>query len=158
PGFTTVAILTLAIGIGATTAIFGAVNALLLRQLPYAEPDRLMAVSLTTPANGPRKARDDMVWSYPKYLVFRDAQTIFSNLSLYTPQVFTVTSGDIEQLRGEWIGAQYFRTLGVGVIRGRDFDASIDAQPGASKLAIISNGLWQRRFDADPAIVGKTIE
>ena len=94
PGFTAVAVLTLAIGIGGTTAIFSAVNALLWRRLPYAAPEQLMTVSLTMPAGRGLRARDDMVWSYPKYTVFRDAQSIFSDLSLYTPQRFTVTSGD----------------------------------------------------------------
>ncbi len=93
PGFTAVAVLTLAIGIGGTTAIFSAVNALLLRRLPYATPEQLMTVSLTSPAQGGIRARDDMVWSYPKYAVFRDAQSVFSNISLYTPQQFTITSG-----------------------------------------------------------------
>jgi putative ABC transport system permease protein len=158
PGFTAVAMLTLAIGIGGTTAIFSAVNALLLRRLPYVAPEQLMTVSLTMPAIGGLRARDDMVWSYAKYAVFRDAQSIFSDLALYTPQRFTVTSGDVELVQGEFVGARYLRTLGLAPVRGRDFDPAIDAHAGAERQAIISSALWQRRYNADPSIVGKTLD
>src|SRR5437868_13545354 len=83
PGFTLVAVLTLAIGIGANTAIFSAVDALLVRPLPFPAPHELMRVSLTTPREGDHPAVDDMVWSYPKFVVFRDAQTVFRDLSLW---------------------------------------------------------------------------
>jgi putative ABC transport system permease protein len=159
PGFTAVAVLTLAIGIGGTTAIFSAVNALLLRRLPYAAPEQLMSVSLTMPAIGGLRARDDMVWSYAEYTVFRDAQSVFSDLSLYTPpQRFTVTSGAVELVQGEFVGARYLRTLGLAPVQGRDFDPSIDAHAGAERQVIISYGLWQRRYNADPSIVGKMLD
>lgn len=159
PGFTAVAVLTLAIGIGGTTAIFSAVNALLLRRLPYAAPEQLMTVSLTTPAHGGLRARDDMVWSYAKYAMFRDAQSVFSDLSLYTPpQRFTVTSGAAEPIQGEFVGARYLRTLGLAPVRGRDFDPGIDAHGGAERQVIISHALWQRRYNADPNIVGKILD
>jgi predicted permease len=158
PAFTTIAVLTLAIGIGATTAIFSAVNTLLLRRLPYAAPEQLMAVSLTTPPSGTRAGREDMVWSYPKFLIFRDAQKIFSDLSLYSLQQFTATSGEVELLRGEFVGATYLSTLGLTTSRGRDFDRAVDAHPGAERQAIISHALWERRFNADPNIIGKTID
>jgi predicted permease len=159
PGFTAVAVLTLAIGIGGTTAIFSAVNALLLRRLPYAAPEQLMTVSLTSPAFGGQRARDDMVWSYPKYEVFRDAQSVFSDLSLYTPpQRLTVTSGAAELIQGELVGARYLRTLGLAPVRGRDFDPGIDAHGGAERQVIISYSLWQRRYNADPNIVGKSLD
>src|SRR5678815_2070222 len=122
PGVTAVAGITLAVGIGGTTAIFSAVNALLLRRLPYAAPEQLMTVSLTMPAIGGLRARDDMVWSYPKFAVFRDAQSMFSDLSLYIPQRFTITTGDVELVQGEFVGARYLRTLGLAPVRGRDFD------------------------------------
>src|SRR4029079_16908133 len=78
PAFTAVAVLTLAIGIGATTAIFSAVNVMLLRPLPYDRPDAMLTLSLVAPASGTQKVNDQLVWSYPKYTTFRDAQQMFS--------------------------------------------------------------------------------
>ena len=158
PGFTAVAVLTLAIGIGGTTAIFSAVNALLLRRLPYTAPEQLMTVSLTAPAHDGMRAHDDMVWSYPKYAMFRDAQSVFSNVSLYTPQQFTITSGQVELIQGEFVSARYLRTLGLVPIWGRDFDPAIDAHPDAERQIIISYSLWQRRYGGDTSIVGKTVD
>ena len=158
PAFTAVAVLTLAIGIGATTAIFSAVNTLILRRLPYASPEQLMALSLTTPDSPRQKGRDDMVWSYPKFTLFRDAQSVFSDLAVYSIQQLTATSGDVERLGMEFVGATYLRTLGVAPIRGRDFDPTLDAHASAEKQAILSYALWQRRYNADPSVIGKTID
>ncbi len=157
PAFTIVAVLTLAIGIGGTTAIFSAVNVLLLRPLPYARPDELMNLTLIVPSRGVRPANDHMVWSYPKYTAFRDAQRVFEQLSLYSAYQFIMTSGDVERVPGEYIGATYFRTLGVPVVRGRDFDGSID-RPDAPAQTILSYALWERRYNADPTIIGHTID
>ncbi|HEY4129586.1 MAG TPA: ABC transporter permease, partial [Gemmatimonadaceae bacterium] len=158
PGFTLVAVLTLAIGIGGTTAIFSAVNVLMLRPLPYARPDELMNLTLVTPGSGTRPSNDHMVWSYPKYTAFRNAQTIFSDLSLYSDYQFILTSDDVERIAGEFVGATYFRTLGVPVARGHDFDRSLDNAPGAPHQIILSNALWERRYNADPTIIGRTID
>ncbi len=155
---TAVAVLTLAIGIGGITAIFSAVDALLWRRLPYAAPEDLMTVSLTMPAIGGLRARDDMVWSYAKYDVFRDAQSIFSDLSLYMPQRFSMTSGDVELAQGELVGGRYLRTLGLAPVQGRDFDPGIDAHAGAERQAIVSYALWQRRYGGDPGIVGRVLD
>jgi predicted permease len=165
PSFTAVAVLTLAIGIGATTAIFSAVNTLLFRPLPFTSPDELMNLWLTTPkkggpggGGGPRKGSDHMVWSYPKFTVFRNAQTSFSSLAVYSGMQTTITSGDVELIRGEFVGATYLRTLGLPVARGHDFDPSLDSGPGAPRQAVLSYALWQRRFNLDPSIVGRTID
>src|SRR4029079_18149525 len=91
PVFTAVAVTTLAIGIGATTAIFSAVNALLLRSLPYANPDELMKVSTVMPGKGDRPTNFDQRWSYPKFTFFRDAQRAFSELALYEDMQATLT-------------------------------------------------------------------
>jgi predicted permease len=158
PAFTTVAVLTLAIGIGATTAIFSAVNALLLRPLPFDKPDELMGVTLVTPARPGRPSIGEMVWSYPKSRVFRDNQRVFSQLALYSGEQFNLTSGDVERVWGESVSATYLATVGVKTAVGRDFPLDQDAHPNAPRLALIGDALWQRRFNADPAIVGKTID
>jgi hypothetical protein len=158
PAFTTMAVLTLAIGIGATTAIFSAVNALLLRPLPYTKPDELMKITLVKPPRGDRPMTDDMVWSYPKFTAFRAAQRTFSSLALYTDEQFTLTSGDVELIRGESIGATLFRTLGVHVTRGRDFDPSIDAHPGAPREAVLNYRLWEQRYKADLSVLEKKMD
>jgi hypothetical protein len=126
PAFTLVAVLTLAIGIGATTAIFSAVDVLLLRPLPYARPDELMNVSLVTPNRPGFPSTDAMYWSYPKYRVFRDAQRAFSDLALYSNFQFTFGSTDPERVRGEFVGARYLRVLGLAPMRGRDFEPAVD--------------------------------
>jgi len=160
PVFTAVVVLTLGVAIGATTAIFSAVDALILRPLPFREPDRLMHVSLTTPDLPTRKGNDDGVWSYPKFLVFRQTQTVFDDLALYGEAQFNISMGsssEAERVRGEWITRGYLPTLGLSVGRGRNFSAA-DDHPGAPREVIISNALWQRRFNADPGIVGRVVD
>jgi putative ABC transport system permease protein len=159
PGFTAIAVLTLAIGIGATTAIFSAVHAIILRPLPFADPDRLMRISLTMPADGPnRPARDDMVWSYPKFTMLRDAQTTFQDMAVYSPTLVSITNGEAERVRAEFIGFRYLALLGVAIQRGRNFGPEADS-PGAGRREIVlSDALWRRRFGADPAIAGKVLD
>ena len=157
PAFTAVAVLTLAIGIGATTTIFSAVNAMLLRPLPYDRPDELMKVSLVAPTVGDKKGSDQVVWSYPKYTVFRDAQQSFYENAVFSFRPVVLTTGDVERLAAETVGATYFRTLGLKPIIGRDFDRSIDAHPDAPKELILGWSLWQRRYNANPAVIGQTI-
>src|SRR5688500_6201757 len=159
PGFTIIAIVTLAIGIGANTAIFSAVNALLLRPLPFAEPDRLMKVSLTSPATARQPAHDDRVWSYPKFAVFRDAQTVFQDISLWSDVQHTVTlAGEAERAAVEFVGARYLPTLGVQPAQGRNFLPDEDRHGDGPKVAILGDAFWKRRFNADPAVLGKTIQ
>lgn len=158
PAFTALAVATLAIGVGATTAIFSAVNALLLRPLPFPDPDALVKVTLVTPSRTGFPSTDQMVWSYPKFVVFRDAQRLFSDLAVYASAQVTLTTGDVERVRAEDVGATYLRTLGLTPLRGRDFDRAVDASAGAHREVLISEALWQTRFAADPSIVGKTID
>jgi len=160
PAFTAVVVLTLGVGLGATTAIFSAVDALILRPLPYREPDQLMHVSLTTPDLPTRKGTDDGVWSYPKFLLFRQTQTVFEDLALYSEAQFNISmgaAGEAERVRGEWITRGYLPTLGLGVERGRNFSVA-DDRPGAPHEVLISDALWQRRFNADPATIGRVID
>src|SRR5262245_1668165 len=158
PAFTAIAVLTLAIGIGATTSIFSAVNVLLVRRLPYAKPEELMKISLVVPAAHGRNLREDLVWSYPKFTAFRNAQHVFGDMSLYASNQYTITSGDVELIRGEQVGAMYLRTLGVVPARGRDFERSVDDHASAERQTIITRAFWERRYNADPDIVGKTID
>jgi predicted permease len=158
PTFTAVAVLTLAIGIGANTAIFSAVNAMLLRPLPFAEPARLMSVSLVVPPRGDDPLRDDMVWSYPKATVFRNAQTIFEPPSLYLNLQFTVRTADgAAREEGELTDANYLRTLGVQPSLGRNFAEDEAARPGGARVAMISDAYWKRRYNADSSVVGGTL-
>ncbi|MEP7348040.1 MAG: ABC transporter permease, partial [Gemmatimonadaceae bacterium] len=163
PGFTAVAILTLAIGIGANTAIFGAVNALLLRPLPFKEPERLMEISLSRAGDGgvgtsSSPATETAPWSWPKFTLFRDGQQSFSEVALWTDGQVTLTSGDAERVYAEEVSARYLATLGVRPMVGRDFPVEEDAHPGATRLVVISHALWSRRFNADPATIGQPID
>ena len=151
PGFTAIAVLTLGIGIGANTAIYSAVDALLLRSLPFAEPGRLFDIVQTSSEDG------TAVWSYPKYRFFRDAQRSYSSLAAHSASQIIITGAEPERVPIEEVTAEYLKTLGVRVARGRDFPAELDAQPGARRVALISDALWQRRFNADPGVVGKTL-
>jgi putative ABC transport system permease protein len=158
PGFTAVAVLTLGIGIGGTTAIFSVVDAMLLRPLPFREPDRLLRVGLVMPPRDGEARRDDMVWSMPKYAVFRDEQRVFQSLGLYTESQTTITGGgNAERLRAEEVSAGYFPTLGVETIAGHGFLAEDDAHPGAPKVAVLGHALWTRRFNADSSAIGQTL-
>jgi len=159
PAFTAVAVLTLAIGIGANTAIFSAVNALLLRPLPFPHPERLMKVSLTVPARNGMPARSDMVWSYPKFTAFRDAQHLFADITLYTDDQNTIAGdGDAERIRTELADSRYLPTLGIQPAMGRNFLPEEDLHPDGPRVAILSDALWQRRFNADPQVLGKVID
>src|SRR5205823_3538825 len=111
-----------------------AVDALILRPLPYREPGRLMHVSLTTPDLPMRKGTDDGVWSYPKFLMFRQTQTVFDDLALYGEAQFNITTGadEAERVRGETITRGYLPTLGLSVERGRNFSPA-DDHPGAPR-------------------------
>ncbi|HTJ24486.1 MAG TPA: ABC transporter permease [Gemmatimonadaceae bacterium] len=157
-GFTATVSLTLAVGIGATTSIFSALNALLLRPLPYARADELMKVTLVTPGRGAVHGSDEMVWSYPKYAVFRDGQRAFTDVSAYAPNDFTLTSGEVERIHGETITSHYLPVLGVRAELGGNFASDIDAHGDARREALISDVLWKRRFNADPRIVGQIID
>ena len=151
PGFTAIAVLTLGIGIGANTAIYSAVDALLLRALPFADPGRLFDIVQTSGDDG------ISVWSYPKYKFFRDAQHSYTSLAAHSSSQIIITGAEPERVAIEEVTGQYLTTLGVQVARGRDFPAEIDAAPGARRVALISDALWQRRFNADPGVVGKSL-
>lgn len=157
PAFSVVAVLTLAIGVGATTALFSAVNVLILRPLPYARPDELMKVTLVLPAEAQHPTLTPG-FAYPTFAAIRDAQRGFTDLAGYFAKQATLTSGDVERVNGEYVSASYLRTLGLTPAVGRDFDRSLDTRGGAAHETIISYRLWQSRFTADPSIIGRSIE
>ncbi len=135
PGFTVVAVLTLAIGIGANTAIFSAVNAMLLRPLPFREPARLMALNLARPAMGSEPARDALPWSYPKFATLREAQTVFSDVALSMEYQGTMTGGEEpERFVDEMVGARYLPLLGIQPALGRNFLPDEDVTPGTAHV------------------------
>jgi putative ABC transport system permease protein len=161
PGFAVVAVLTLAIGIGGNAAIFSAVNALLVRPLPFAAPEELVQVGTTAPAFGDRPARVGGRWSYPKFATFRDAQTVFRDLAPWTEGQWTLRGEEeAERVRGEVVGARYLATLGVRPALGRDFLAEEDRYPGGgdARVVLISDALWSRRFNADPGALGRALD
>lgn len=152
PGFAVVAVFTLAIGIGANTAIFSAVDALLLRALPFNNPSRLSDIALTSTSGGPTQ------WSWPKFQVYRNAQRSYSSVALTATMPATLTGADPDRISIESVTAAYLTTLGVRITMGHDFPAEQDSISGdAPKRALLSNSLWQRRFQADPNVVGKFI-
>ena len=151
PGFTAVAIITLALGIGANTAIFSVVNGVLLRPLPYPEPERLMMIWERTKEFGRNSV------AYPNYLDWRREQRSFTDIAAFRTDDFNFTgSGQPEHLDGLEISADLLPVLGVNPFLGRNFLPQEDRE-GAGGAVMLSYGLWMRRFGADPAILGKAI-
>jgi predicted permease len=151
PGFTFVAVLTLALGIGANTAIFSVVNAVLLRPLPYHDPDRLVTASPY------RHATDGYTVISPDFLDWRAQSQSFEQIAAYTSGTADLTGiGEPERLTAGLVSADLFATLGVTPALGRGFTTAED-QPNGAPAVILSNNLWQRRFGADPQMIGRTI-
>ena len=148
---TAIIVVVLALGIGANTAIFSVVNAALLRPLPYADPDKLVRLSEDSPQV------PQMSISYPNFLDWREQNKVFSGIAAMQFRSLNLTGKDEpERLAGRAVSAELFDVLGVKPALGRSFAPEED-RPGASPVCIISNGLWQRRFGSDPALVNKQI-
>src|SRR5262247_3032040 len=157
PGFTLIAVLTLALGVGANTAIFSVINTLMLRPLPYREPDRLMKVYQAEP--DPAKGMLPSIWSYPRFEVLRDQSRSFTAVAAVAQLQNNLTgANEPERLQVEMVSASYFPMLGVEAVAGRAFTEEEDRTPGANLAAMISFSLWQRRFGGDVQAIGKTIE
>ena len=154
PAFTFVAVVTLALGIGANTAIFSIVNAVLLRPLPFPEPDRLMyVVSMGQRANG---TLAEGAISYPDFFDWRSGNHVFSSLACYHPDDFTLTG--IQQplhLPGVTVSSDFFSVLGVSPMMGRGFRPE-EEKPG-SRVVVLSHELWQSVYGGDANIVGRAI-
>src|SRR5262245_11781634 len=149
-GFTSIAVLTLSLGIGANTAIFSVVNALLLRPLPYAEPERLVLLSSTRA--GARHSA-----SYPNYADWRERAQSFEGMAIGWSQNFTLTGGDkAVRVPGYAVNWNFFPLLRVQPQLGRMFTEADDTY-GAARTVIVSHGFWQRRFGGELNVIGQTL-
>jgi len=158
PGFAAIAILILAVGIGATTAIFSVVNAALLRPLPFREPERLMSVFLRMPVQY-GSGEIDMSWSYPKYQTFLTTRRTFSDAAIHMPLALTVGGDDgAERVLGESVSAHYFTILGLTPQRGRFFLDSEDRPSGGDRSVVISDAYWRERFGGAESAIGSTLD
>jgi hypothetical protein len=151
PVFTLVAVATLALGIGANTAIFSVVNAVLLRPLPYADPDRLVWMT-------ERHEQIPTRWiSYPNFLDWRERSQSFEAMATIRGWQMTLTgSGEAQSVSARMVTADYFRVMRAQPLLGRDFSSEED-KFGSPRVAMLSHAFWQTQFGGDPEIVGKTI-
>ena len=152
PGFAAVAVLSLALGIGANTSIFSVVNAALLRPLPVTEPDRLVFVF-----NG-NTAEPWGVSSYPDYQDYRDQNEVFSGMLTYSSITLSARVEDqTDLISGSIVSGNFFDVLGLRAALGRTFAPEEDKTPNTHPVAVISHGLWQQRFGGDPNIIGQQL-
>jgi len=152
PGFVIAAVATLALGIGANSAIFSVVNAVLLRPLPYPDPDRLV---LVWERNVPRHQETNVV-NPQNYLDWNDRSKSFSGLALLVWSQLTFTGDSPEIIQGRAVTANFFDVMGVPLAMGRGFTQA-EALPGGPSVIVLSDGLWRRRFGADRGVVGRSV-
>jgi predicted permease len=153
PGFTVVAMLGLALGIGANVALFSVVNSVFLRPLPYQEPDRLVRLSSTNAAQDLTRVG----FSYTRFLAVQESQQVFSAMALSAGNAFTLTGrGDPEQLIGLHASAALLPTLGLQPEIGSNFSDAQD-RPGGEHVVLISSTLWQQRFNRDRSALGQSL-
>ena len=152
PGFVLVAVVTLALGIGANTAIFSLLNTVLLRPLPVDHPEQIVSVSV-------RGKNDSMLaFSYPNYIDVRDRNEVLSNLLLYRFAPLSLSKdGNNQRIWSYEVSGNYFDTLGVRAIKGRTFSPEEDRTKLSHPVVVVSYTGWQRRFASDPNLVGKEI-
>src|SRR5262245_12409978 len=153
PGFTLIAVLTLALGIGANTAIFSVVNGVLLRQLPYEEPERLALIRQQALSHG----LESLPIAASEFTDYRNQTQSFTHLTAFDTADFNLTGGDLpERVSGARVSASLFPLLGVKPQLGRTFSAD-ENEPGRNNVVLLSHALWSRRFAADPGIIGGTL-
>src|SRR5262245_44760238 len=158
PGFTLVAVATLALGIGANTAIFSVINAILLRPLPYPQADRLVFLTEWS------EQVPEMSFSVANLKDVRDQNTVFESLVGFNGANFILsgtgaagsTTGEAERVNGRQVTSGMFATLGKQPILGRAFGPD-EEKPGAQGVVLLGEGYWERRFGRDPSVVGKTL-
>ncbi len=155
PGFTAIVVLSLALGIGANTAIFSLVNAMLLRPMPVDDPSRLVAIGTTSPSWG--NLVDGI--SYPDLLDFRKQDIGLSDLMGSAGRPLSVTDGEKPELIwGEIVTGNFFSGLGIHPVLGRGFLPEEDRVPGEKAVCVLSYNYWHRRFESDPNIIGRSIK
>ena len=160
PAFTAVAVLTLALGIGANTAIFSVVNGVLLRPLPYASPDRIVRVYTAFRGSGTLR----YAMSQPEFMDYKSLTPVFENAAAYTGAPLTLTAGcatangacEPERVRGIAATRDLLPVLGVAPVRGRNFEGD-DGRQGREPVVIVSHALWQNRFGGDPSLLGRSL-
>jgi len=151
PGVTLVAVVTLALGIGANTAIFSVINGVLLRPLPYKNPERLVALWEKVPTHGQWRTAP------ANFLDWKKQSTVFEGMSAYGGSAMTLTGiGEPEQLLGTRVSDGYFSVVGVEPRIGRAF-LSEEHEAGKGQVVILGDGLWKRRFGSDPNVVEKSV-
>jgi predicted permease len=156
PGFTIVVILTLALGIGANTAIFSLTDQVLLRLLPVKAPERL--VVLDGPGAFRGRTFNNGTFSYPMYRDFRERNTVFDGVLARFPAPLTLmTNGQAERVSSELVSGNYFDVLGVRAHVGRTFTADDDQTPGGHPVVMLSHNYWTRRFGADPGVLNRSL-
>jgi len=152
PSFTLIAALTLALGVGANTAIFSVVNAVLIRPLPYPEPDRLVFIYNYTTSFYPKMGLMDA-----EFLRLRDQERSLENVSLYTSTTYTLTGmGEPERVSSGTASGDFFAALGARMALGRSFRLEEEPQ-GQDKVVILSHGFWQRKFGGNPSVLGQSL-
>ena len=155
PGFTAVVVLTLALGIGANTAIFSFLDRIFLRQLSVDRPNELVKVEYLSESGG--SVYSD--FNYPLYASFRDQSGVFSGLAAYSSwrSVNLGIGESTEQAAGMYVSDNYFSVLGVKPVLGRTFIPTDDRRPSSDPVAVISHELWRRKFAGDKRVLGQTI-
>ena len=156
PGFTAAAVLSLALGIGANTAIFSLLDQVLLRPLPVRDPQRLVLLNWHGESYGPSMSND--VLSYPLYRDLRDRNQVFSGVLGYHHTTFGVGyQGQVERVPGEIVSGNYFDVLGIGAAFGRMLSPGDDRVPGGHPVAVLTYDFWVDHFRSDRGVLGKTI-
>ena len=153
PGFTAVVVLTLGIGIGATTAIFSVVDAVLINPLPYPTADRLQMIWVTNPQQG----REKDVTSYPNFIDWKSQATTFEAMAAVAGANFTLTGiGEPRLVPGDRVTGRFFDLFGTPALYGRTLQEA-DTQPGHESVLVLSYGLWREHFGGDPSMIGRTV-
>jgi putative ABC transport system permease protein len=154
PGFTAIAVLTLALGIGANTTIFSVVQTVLLRPLPYDEPDRIVQVYETNTDRG----WNTVYFSHPNFWDFKEQNSSFEQIAAMTRGAMNLTGFEYpERLSAGRVTVEFFRVLRMDALYGRTFLPGEDQPESDTRVALLGNGLWRRRFGGEPEVVGRTI-